>query len=273
MSVKVNGNAGGTPASAGVISGSGAASLLTKAGRIQRRDSEAETGRKEEAEQLERSLGSRWTKDTKRDKGKGKDKGDRMTRERAERNSMALAHALNTSASLAPSSTSLTQPLRSSKPHPKSQSRPHSQIIAPPLSSLTPRTSKDSQSSNATASSDHSNPHNSYKGKEKTVPNFSTLDRTILEELKLSLTARESQFVFKGPGGGLGQKGEKGVWHHPFLKEEVPYPRSYDKAVVDLDVWETSWTIQVCDSVTWHVFETPPTKVLDLGCGDRKSVV
>jgi hypothetical protein len=48
------------------------------------------------------------------------------------------------------------------------------------------------------------------------------------------LTARESQFVFKGPGGGLGRRGEKGLAHHPFEKEEVPYPRSYEKGVLDL---------------------------------------
>jgi hypothetical protein len=40
--------------------------------------------------------------------------------------------------------------------------------------------------------------------------------------------------VFKGPGGGLGRSGEKGVRHHPFKKEEVPYPRSYERGVVDL---------------------------------------
>lgn len=55
----------------------------------------------------------------------------------------------------------------------------------------------------------------------------------------------------------------------------------------DRDVWETSWYQQLCGSVTFHAFETPPTKVyvvfrfgliaselnsvddgrLDLGCG------
>jgi hypothetical protein len=39
--------------------------------------------------------------------------------------------------------------------------------------------------------------------------------------------------MFKGHGGGIGPKIE-GVRHHPFAKEEVPYPRSYDKGVVDL---------------------------------------
>ena len=27
------------------------------------------------------------------------------------------------------------------------------------------------------------------------------------------------------------------------------------------DVWESAWVKQMCDNVTWHVFETPPTKV------------
>jgi hypothetical protein len=72
-------------------------------------------------------------------------------------------------------------------------------------------------------------------------------------------TARESQFVLKGPSyldsslglgvgsrsggkGNLGNRGRQngsgtrgaGVRHHPFGKEEVPYPRSYERGVVDL---------------------------------------
>ena len=76
------------------------------------------------------------------------------------------------------------------------------------------------------------------KGKEKAGPNFSTLDRTILEELKLTLTARESQFVNKGQGSGggmgIGAMSRKGERHHPYPKQEVPYPRSYERGVVDL---------------------------------------
>ncbi|KAJ3715384.1 hypothetical protein C8R42DRAFT_631982 [Lentinula raphanica] len=121
---------------------------------------------------------------------------------------------------------------------------------------------------------------------------FSTADRTILEELKRNISAREAQFVVKGPytnsgnsknsyksgyGGensGLGiQFGMGGLVgsgsrkHHPFKKEEVPYPRSYDREVLDLDVWETLFYHQICESLTWHVFDVPPTKVLDIGCG------
>ncbi|KAJ3759903.1 hypothetical protein EV360DRAFT_40921, partial [Lentinula raphanica] len=33
------------------------------------------------------------------------------------------------------------------------------------------------------------------------------------------------------------------------------------------DVWETLFYQQICESLTWHVFDVPPTKVLDVGCG------
>jgi hypothetical protein len=68
--------------------------------------------------------------------------------------------------------------------------------------------------------------------------------------LKRNIEARESQFVPKGPyamhhkqgsgarrGGGIGGmwlSGRGGGKHHPFSKEEVPYPRSYEREVVDL---------------------------------------
>ncbi len=82
---------------------------------------------------------------------------------------------------------------------------------------------------------------------------FSTADRTILEELKRNISARAAQFIVKGglsgcvkPGfgpnggdgwgaatlGGLGIMG--GRKHHPFGKDEVPYPRSYERDVLDL---------------------------------------
>ncbi|GLB38376.1 hypothetical protein LshimejAT787_0502410 [Lyophyllum shimeji] len=97
---------------------------------------------------------------------------------------------------------------------------------------------------------------------------FSTADRTILEELKRNIKARESQFVLKGAGtalaSGLGSYGKR---HHAFPKDEVPYPRNYEREVMDLDVWETAFCQDICESLTWHVFETPPTNVLDLGCG------
>lgn len=119
------------------------------------------------------------------------------------------------------------------------------------------------------SSSSHSHAHSKDKDKGKArdsgVPSFSTLDRTILQELKLSLTARASQFALKGPGPGIGGAG--GTRHHPYPPTEVPYPRSYARAAVDMDVWETKWCEQLSGSLTWHVFDTPPKKVLDLGCG------
>jgi hypothetical protein len=87
-------------------------------------------------------------------------------------------------------------------------------------------------------------------------PAFSTADRTILAELKRSLIAHESQFKQKS-----GQK------HHPFSRQEVPYPCSYERSILDWDIWETMFCQQLCGSLTWHVFETHPGRVLDLGCG------
>jgi hypothetical protein len=69
---------------------------------------------------------------------------------------------------------------------------------------------------------------------------FSTADRTILEQLKMSIRAREDQFVLKGIGnltvGGGQCRGKK---HHPYPSMEAPYPRSYEKEVVDLWVEQT----------------------------------
>ncbi|KAI0632418.1 hypothetical protein C8Q77DRAFT_922881 [Trametes polyzona] len=85
---------------------------------------------------------------------------------------------------------------------------------------------------------------------------FSTLDRAILEELRQKIRAREGQFVIRS-----GRK------YHAFSAEDVPYPRSYDRQVVDMDVWDNLWQHQMGGSVTMHVFETPPARVLELGCG------
>ncbi|KIK57278.1 hypothetical protein GYMLUDRAFT_61565 [Collybiopsis luxurians FD-317 M1] len=147
----------------------------------------------------------------------------------------------------------------------------------------------------------HSNPDSKSSSKSSFENNvkFSTADRTILEELKRNIMARESQFVMKGPniksrpgcesqgllGGngsrpGLGGMGMGGLCimggsrkHHPYKKEEVPYPRSYDREVLDLDVWETLFYQQICESLTWHVFKEPPTKVLDIGTGTGSWII
>ncbi|KAH9889995.1 hypothetical protein C8Q73DRAFT_147103 [Cubamyces lactineus] len=85
---------------------------------------------------------------------------------------------------------------------------------------------------------------------------FSTLDRAILEELRQKIRAREEQFVIRS-----GRK------YHAFPTEDVPYPRSYDRQVVDLDVWDNLWQHQLGGSITMHRFDSPPSRVLDLGCG------
>ncbi|KAI0669238.1 hypothetical protein C8Q78DRAFT_203779 [Trametes maxima] len=85
---------------------------------------------------------------------------------------------------------------------------------------------------------------------------FSTLDRAILEELRQKIRAREEQFVIRS-----------GKKYHAFSPEEVPYPRSYDRQVVDLDVWDNFWHEQLGGSITMHVFDAPPARVLELGCG------
>ena len=124
---------------------------------------------------------------------------------------------------------------------------------------------------------------------------FSTADRTILEQLKLNIRAREDGFVVKGIGNLVMGGGQcRGKKHHSYPAKQVPYPRSYDKEVMDLwvekkescfqlalnqrlpdllsispnlvwthcrDVWETMLCFDMCKSLTWHVFETPPTKV------------
>ena len=54
---------------------------------------------------------------------------------------------------------------------------------------------------------------------------FSTVDRTILAELRQKLRAREAQFVVRGARK-----------YHAFPAEDVPYPRSYDRHVVDMCV-------------------------------------
>ncbi|KAF8627448.1 hypothetical protein AX17_006262 [Amanita inopinata Kibby_2008] len=99
-------------------------------------------------------------------------------------------------------------------------------------------------------------------------PRFSTADRKILEELKRNITAREAQFIKKGKSAGFGASGVvPGKKHHPYPRHIVPYPRNYEREVLDLDVWETAFCHDICGSITWHVFKTPPTRVLDLGCG------
>ncbi|KAF8645159.1 hypothetical protein AX16_007987 [Volvariella volvacea WC 439] len=65
------------------------------------------------------------------------------------------------------------------------------------------------------------------------APKFSTADRTILEELRRNIIAREAHFVFKGPG--LSASGVRvGKKHHSYPRKEVPYPRNFEREVLDL---------------------------------------
>jgi len=96
--------------------------------------------------------------------------------------------------------------------------------------------------STSSTSSAQSHGARSTTGKEKgptasdlNLSKFSTADRTILEELKANILAREAQFVIKGIGHAtVGGKKCPGKKYHPYSKEDVPYPRSYDREVVDL---------------------------------------
>ncbi|THH08452.1 hypothetical protein EW145_g2690, partial [Phellinidium pouzarii] len=89
---------------------------------------------------------------------------------------------------------------------------------------------------------------------EKT--HFSTVDRTILAELKHNLSVREAQFIVKN-----------GKKHHPHSVKRVPYPRNYERVVLDHEMWEAIFYQQLVGGVSFHTFETPPAKALDLGCG------
>ncbi|CCM01546.1 uncharacterized protein FIBRA_03604 [Fibroporia radiculosa] len=77
-----------------------------------------------------------------------------------------------------------------------------------------------------------------------------------LKALNAKWRAREACFVERN-GSKL----------HRYPVREVPYPRSYNKDVLDLDVWSVIWSEQCSGGLTWHQFDTPPLKVLDLGCG------
>lgn len=260
ISTNANGTVNGNGRSASATPGS----LLTRAGREERREREKEKEREKD-----------------KDKGKGRKEDtspvsvrkqrrdtDGTRPSTADRNSMALAHALNTYAfasaslttkassnSLASSSNKRTSSKSNSK-SPESSRSPRvtqslslspARILDPLQQPLTPRptppihtSSRESFVSTPSSTSTSTQPAKPAKGKgkERAGPNFSTLDRTILEELKLALTARESQFVYKGlgSGGGMGNgaMGGRGERHHPYPKEEVPYPRSYERGVVDL---------------------------------------
>ncbi|KAG1771907.1 hypothetical protein EV702DRAFT_1281573 [Suillus placidus] len=71
--------------------------------------------------------------------------------------------------------------------------------------------------------------------------------------------------------------------HHRFRRQQVPYPRSYQRKVVDLDAIDTLLTRQMSGgSLTWHAFpqswneqpaQEPLKRILDVGCGDGVWVI
>jgi hypothetical protein len=84
-------------------------------------------------------------------------------------------------------------------------------------------------------------PQPQFLAPETQDPKFSTADRTILQELKSHINARAAQFVIKGGPAERGRSSSSasslrllGAKHHAYSREEVPYPRSYAREVLDL---------------------------------------
>lgn len=77
-----------------------------------------------------------------------------------------------------------------------------------------------------------------------------------LRELYRKSQARESNFA-KRNGKKL----------HRYPTHDVPYPRSFDREVIDLDVWCMIWGHQLVGEVALRGGKGYPDKILDLGCG------
>ncbi|KAL4252270.1 hypothetical protein ABKN59_002545 [Abortiporus biennis] len=50
-------------------------------------------------------------------------------------------------------------------------------------------------------------------------------------------------------------------------KGQVPYPVEFSPTQLAYDNWNQMFLTSLCRNITMHQFETPPSKVLDLGCG------
>jgi hypothetical protein len=118
---------------------------------------------------------------------------------------------------------------------PSSPTTPRQDSVSPlpPLPSPLPPMCSPSYSAPITPQESHAAPATIAKrvtGKAVKSPpplalRLSTPDRTILEELKRNLSAREEQFVLRN-----------GVKHQPHPANEVPYPRAYGRENIDLYV-------------------------------------
>lgn len=75
-------------------------------------------------------------------------------------------------------------------------------------------------------------------------------------EFKKWRRAQESQFSVKN-----------GKKHHPYPSKVAPFPRSYDRSVLDHEMWEALFFEQMLGGICFHEFAVPPARVLDLGCG------
>lgn len=127
------------------------------------------------------------------------------------------------------SASAIAQPLRSEGPPPMSYPTSMSPFLyGAPQSSSPSNISMAAKSSSDIATIRPQQPTKQNK--------FSTADRTILQELKRNIDAKEAQFLVKfNPRSGSGASGIAGRGrHHPFDKEQVPYPRNYDQEVLDL---------------------------------------
>lgn len=79
---------------------------------------------------------------------------------------------------------------------------------------------------------------------------------SLTSDTKRTLRSREHQFLQK-----------YGHRHHTYDHKKAPYPLSYDKEVLELESLDNTFTRHLRGSASFVDFETPPTRVLDLGCG------
>ncbi|KAH9936658.1 uncharacterized protein B0H18DRAFT_1114020 [Fomitopsis serialis] len=104
------------------------------------------------------------------------------------------------------------------------------------------RRRQDSRSANVYTDSGHgSADSDAFESEEVNL----TALRRIVEKME----QREAQFI-KRNGRKL----------HRYPASAVPYPRSYDRTVVDHDVWCMMWSQQLSGKVAWHLFNTPPQR-------------